>query len=819
MKVTRNWLRQYVDIDEPASTIAEQLSMLGLEVEGVEERPDPLAGVVVARILASEKHPNADRLSVCRVTDGQEERQIVCGASNFQTNDKVPLALPGTSLKPSPDEEPITIKKSKLRGVQSEGMLCSATELGTGEDSSGLMILPTDAPVGDPLSDYLGRPKEDVLFDLEITPNRPDLNSVIGIARELHAKSNRAFHVPDPELPTDKANGDGASRPIDRWVNVRLEAPDLCPRYTARVIRDVQVGQSPDWLRYALEQVGIRSINNIVDVTNYVMLEIGQPLHAFDYDALFTPEKSQATSPSIVVRQATSGEQFVTLDGEKRDLSPETLLIADETKGLALAGVMGGANSEINADTTNILLESAYFKPQNIRATAKRLGLQTDASYRFERGADIEICDWASRRAASLILQTAGGQLVDGLADAYPVPHEPKEITLRHNKVAGVLGLEIPATAQTDYLHRLGLEAIGQQEADTTRFRIPSFRVDLKREIDLIEEVARIHGVERIPTTTPRGVLGEHPFDSTYDELAEIRHLLTGLGINEAQGQTLISESNVRSGGIASPIRLEYPLSSDMNVLRPSLIPGLLDSLQHNLAHKNHDVALFEIGRVFPSSDNPSHEELRLAITLTGARYPTFWSGPERGVKMDIYDLKGIIEEMGDQFGVPSFRYIRSPENQTLYLESASLCLGDTQLGEIGQLRPQLAKAYDLRDPVLVAELNLDTLLAHRNRMAAFQPLPTYPDIRRDIALVLPEATLHETVVNAIRDAQPPHLERIELFDLYRGENVAEGYKSMAYELTYRHPSRTLTDNEVNATQEQLLQHLRSELGATIRDS
>lgn len=794
--------------------------MLGIEVEGVQKLGGEFEGVVVAEVLAREKHPNADKLSLCRVNDGKAERQIVCGAQNFKAGDKVPLILPGASLPlKAGEKEPLTIKVGKIRGVESHGMLCSPKELGLADDADGLLILRMDAKVGQPFSEYLGRASGDVVYDLEITPNRPDLNSVIGIARDISAVTGNRLRVPDvsegrvTRVPNSIGeSGARVTRPsgdVSSLVAVCIDDTELCPRYTARVVRGVKIGPSPDWLKSALEKVGIRSISNVVDVTNYVMLETGQPLHAFDYHLI---AKSADGKPTIVIRRASEGEKFMTLDGQQRTLTSDMLLIADETKAIALAGVMGGANSEINLNTADVLIESAYFKPQNIRVTSRKLDVRTESSYRFERGADVEICDWASQRAAQLILETAGGQLAEGVVDAYPKRFEPKQVALRCAKTNELLGVEIPADQQSDYLKRLGLDQV-----NGSSFRIPSFRVDLKREADLIEEVARLHGVEKIPATTPRGAIGTNAFDEVHDRIAEARRILTGLGLNEAQGQTLISDSAAKLV-TAEIVALQNPLSSDMNVLRPSLLPGLLDALRHNVSHKNYDIALFEAGRVFLPSQNGAKEQRHVAIALTGHRNPLFWSGDERDAKFDTFDLKGALEEFFEQLGVRGLTYASRTESTQLFLQSATIHLGKHQIGEIGQLSPTLAKRYDLRDAVLLAELNLDLLLARRSTTKSLKPLPAFPSIRRDVAMLVPESTAHEAVVQTVKKARAQNLESVELFDVFRGKNVPSGQKSLAYAFTYRSAERTLTDAEVNAAHERLIQELKQNLGAVIRE-
>ncbi len=833
MKVTLNWLKQYVEFDWTAEELAERLTMLGIEVEGVQKLGGEFEGVVVAQVITKDKHPNADKLTVCRVNDGKGERQIVCGAQNFKPGDKVPLILPGSSLPAKAGEAPFTIKVGKIRGVESHGMMCSPQELGVGEPVEGLLILREDAKVGQPFAEYLGRTGSDVVYDLEITPNRPDLNSVIGIAREISAVTGNPLIRPPIRLTE-------ASSRAEELVAVRIEDPELCPRYTARVLRGVKITRSPEWLSSALEKVGVRSISNVVDVTNYVMLETGQPLHAFDSHLL--AKAAGDACPTIVVRRAAEAEKFMTLDGQERTLTSQMLLIADETKAVALAGVMGGQNSEINLNTVDVLIESACFKPQNIRATSKKLELRTESSYRFERGADIGICDWASQRAAQLILETAGGTLAQGVVDAYPNPFTPKQIALRHSQTEAVLGIPVPVEQQIESLQRLGLEidtppgiasSTGVRMAHTTTFRVPSFRVDLKREIDLIEEVARLHGVDKIPATPPRGAVGSNFYDAVHDQLAEARRILTGLGLFEAQGQTLISDVAGKLMAGESLVPLSNPLSSDMNVLRPSLLPGLLDALRHNLNHKTYDVPLFELGRVFTVAQasppvgsagvspagRTTLEERHVAIALTGQRSPLFWKGDDREARFDIYDLKGLLEEFLEQFGLRGQNYVRRADSTSLFLESATINLGKFQLGEFGQLLPPLARQFDLRDPVLLAELNLDTFLARRNTGKSFRPLPAFPAIRRDVAMILPDATTHEGILQVVKQAKPANLAGVELFDVFRGKNVPPGQKSMAYAFTYRHAERTLTDAEVNAAHEKLVAQLKQRLQAVVRES
>jgi phenylalanyl-tRNA synthetase beta chain len=833
MKVTLKWLKQYVNFNWSPDELTERLTMLGLEVEGVQKISAAFDGIVVAQVITRDKHPNADKLSLCRVNDGTGERQIVCGAQNFKAGDKVPLILPGASLPPKPGEkEPFTIKVGKIRGVESHGMMCSPQELGLPDQVDGLLILREDAKVGQPFAEYLGRSGSDVVYDLEVTPNRPDLNSVIGIAREIAAVTGNPLRIPELKIQNAKLK-------IEDLIAVRIEDAELCPRYTARVVKGVKVGPSPDWLRSTLEKVGIRSISNVVDMTNYVMLETGQPLHAFDYHLI---AKSKDGKPTIVVRRAAADEKFKTLDNQERTLTNEMLLIADEQKGIALAGVMGGANTEINDSTQDVLIESAFFNPTNIRRTSKQLGLRSESSYRFERGADVGICDWASRRAAQLILETAGGELAEGVVDVQPKIREPKSITLHFAKTQALLGIPIPHPEQISSLVKLGLKLVDQSPGVCT-FEIPTWRVDLKREVDLIEEVGRLYGIEKIPSTPPRGALGANAFDAVYDQIGEAKRILIGLGLDEAQSQTLVDNTaagrtvedkfhDINELGIPtgpSPgeskklIWLSRPMNSDMNTLRPSLLVGLFDSIAHNHAHGNSSVALFEIGKIF-RNETQIAEKRSLAIVLSGLRQPEFWAGENRNAHFDSSDLKGIVEEFMEQFGVRGVVYKRQQPPHDLYLEGAEVSLGGKiVLGSIGQLNPKCFdyfRSYDhkIRDHVFVAEFNLDLLLSKRNPAKSFKPLPQFPSSRRDVAMLVPEATTHDAVLQTVKQAKAANLESVELFDMFRGKHVPAGQKSLAYAFTYRSPEKTLTDAEVNAAHEKLVAQFKQHLGATVRE-
>jgi len=635
MNISINWLKDYVDIEETPQELADMLTMAGLETASITELGEGCEDIVVAQILKKEQHPNADRLSLCQVTDGEETYPIVCGATNMVEGDKVALARVGSVLPGN-----FKIKKAKLRGVESHGMMCSERELGLSDEHSGIIILPKETAVGTKLVEALGLP--DTVIEVEITPNRPDWLSVVGVAREISANTGRALKMPPSEV------NEGIDSATEA-TSVEINAPYLCHRYTARFIKGVKVGPSPLWMQNRLKAAGVRPISNVVDVTNYVLMELGHPLHAFDFNKL--------RGGKIVVKRAEEGEKFTTLDGQERALTGENLMICDGEGSVGVAGVMGGLNSEVSDETVDVLLESAYFFPPNIRATAKALGLSTEASYRFERGADIEGLVTALERAARLIVETAGGTVLKGIIDNYPTAHDKRRITLRVPRIAQVLGLEIASGRAVECLKGLGIEVI---EADDERIvtLAPTHRVDIEREIDLIEEIARIVGYNNIPSTLPRisiqpGVpAGERPF---YEKC---RDLLAAAGLNEIITYSFIDpEDDNRialepDSPLRAKVKIQNPLGVETSVLRTTLLPSLLRVAGNNVRRGNKDIKLFEVGKTFhPEEGMPLPEEhVRMAGLLTGSREPlTWWAKQDR---LDFFDGKGVVERVFSAIGV-----------------------------------------------------------------------------------------------------------------------------------------------------------------------
>jgi phenylalanyl-tRNA synthetase beta chain len=795
MKTSLTWLKTHLDLaDVTVEKMRDQLTFAGIEVEGVEVRGIDSDKIVVTQILESKPHPNADRLSVCQVDDGSgAPRQIVCGAKNYQVGDKVPLALPGAVLPGG-----IVIKEGKLRDVQSNGMMCSGRELGLSDDHAGLLILDAAAPVGKLFRDLQ---PPDVIFDLEITPNRPDLLSHYGLARELAALTGsplRPLAVPEPVVEKPAA------------ADIRLEAADGCPLYTARIVRGVTVAPSPEWLQARLQSIGLRPVNNIVDITNFVLHEVGSPLHAFDLAKL---------SGGIIVRRATARESITVLDGTVHTLDVGDLVIADQARALAIAGVMGGEASGVVDGTRDILLESAYFTPAGIRRTARRLGLSSDSSYRFERGADPQNAKNASALAVKLILEIAGGQAAAELLVAGAAPKLTHDVTLDEDRALKLLGIPDLTRAEMErVLASLGLEKAGES------WRIPSHRADLQRSIDLVEEVSRVIGLDRVPGRTAGAFTPSQSTDRAYDFAMSLRQALVNRGWFEAQTLRLISREQVRDAlGPAIPedkaIAVKNPLSEDHTTLRPSLVPGLLASAALNIRHGRSRLRFFEIGRVFVANPNgSSREEDRVALLISGPVQSSTWHAKE-SPPADVFDLRGALEALP---GVAGSSLDLSPKPLEGWLLSAEVKRGSKTLGWIAQVHPARARKIDARHPVYVAELSLSALQQGAQGVTKFTGLPRFPGMTRDVSLEvpadLPSARIGEFF--AAQQKKEPLMTGAEVFDVFAdptGEKLPSDKKSMAWSLTYRSPERTLESKEVDEAHARVLQALLGTLPATIR--
>ena len=791
MKFSENWLRELVEVKADRAALAHALTMAGLEVEELTPLGEGLAGVVVAEIVAAEKHPQADRLQVCKVDAGQgEPLQIVCGAPNARVGIKVPLATVGAQL---PGD--VSIKAAKLRGVESFGMLCSAKELGIDADASGLLELPLDAPVGQPLAAYLGLP--DASFELKLTPNRPDCLGLVGLAHDVAALfGSHVKTVAQAEVPVSSEARRG----------IRLEAGKDAPRYLGRIIEGIDLAaKTPLWLAERLRRAGLRPINAVVDVTNYVMLELGQPLHAFDNDTL---------DGDIVVRHARAGETLKLLDGSEAKLDDGFVLIADEKKALAVAGVMGGHDSRVTDATRNVFLESAHFAPAAIMGRARKLGLHTDASHRFERGVDPGLPRRALERASELLLAIAGGQAGPVLVaeNAADLP-QPVPVTLRRARLKRVLGVDVADAEVARIFTALGMrvETIG----DGWRVTAPSSRFDIEREEDLIEEVARIFGYDKIPTHSPSGalVLAIEP-EARINELA-LREQLAARGYHEAVNLSFVAAELLSRWGFNEQlVPLANPLSADLAVMRPSLLPGLVEALRHNRARQQERVRLFEVARVF-AEGNPPIETPSLAIAACGTARAEQWGEPSRA--LDFFDLKGDLDALL-AWGGESERWSVHADGLPGWLHpgrGARISRDGETAGYLGALHPQLAKALDLGPDVHVLELALEPLLARRLPKA--QPVARFPSVRRDIAVEVPEDVTWSRIGEVVRGTLGGVLKELRLFDRYSGKGVEAGRKSLAMGLILQDASRTLVDDDADRCVRQAIAALEQTCQAKLR--
>ena len=798
MNVTLNWLKNYIDFEFSPSELADRLTMLGVEVESIKQLGAELEGVVVGSVTAIRPHPNADKLVLCQVDIGEtEELQIVCGAPNVREGMLAPVATIGATLPIG-----LTIKRAKLRGETSHGMLCSEKELGLSEDAAGLMELPTDTPLGISLSEALGL--DDVVFELEITPNRPDCLSLIGVAREIRAETGNALKLPRVDFNEDETD-------IRAVTSVTIEAPDLCPRYAARVIRGVKVGQSPTWLQQRLESVGVGVINNIVDITNFVLMEYGQPLHAFDYHKL--------TENRIVVRRAIAGENITTLDEVDRELTPDMLVIADAEKPVALAGIMGGYDSEITETTADVLLESAYFNPSSIRATAKALGVSTEASYRFERGADPGAVLAALDRATQLIAKLAGGSICEGIVDVYPGEQPLRQVQLRPERVNFVLGTALDARKMAQILRDLGFD-VKANGTENYQVTVPTFRSDITREIDLIEEIARVYGYDNIPTTLPKGDIPVPAPNPGTEVRKRIKHFLLAAGMTEAINYSFCDPNcfdKIRftaDDPHRDALKLQNPLSPEMSVLRTTLIPSLLENAQHNRNHQIDTIALFEVGSVFMRNGKQKEPE-RVTGILAGQIGDGVYSNPYR--EPDFYDIKGLVEGILEVCGVVDYTLQKTDVPTFHPGRNAAVLLDDKQLGTFGEAHPEVLENYDLPYKAYLFDFDMEALVAATIFAKRFEPIPIYPTVERDLAIVVDKEVLSDMPTELIYATGGELVKSVRLFDVYEGEQVPEGKKSLAYAITYHSATETLTDKAVNALHDKVVKHLNQKLGAELR--
>jgi phenylalanyl-tRNA synthetase beta chain len=799
MRVPLSWLADYVSGDLSVDRVAQGLTNAGLKVEAIHREGADFEGVVVGEVLSVEPHPKADRLVLVEVdAGGDEPLRIVCGARNFGKGDRVPVALVGATLPGG-----FTISERKVMGETSHGMLCAADELGLGDDHAGIMILPPDPPIGAPLAEVLGL--GEVVLEIDVTPNRPDAMSLLGIAREVAAFNGGELRPPAAALTE-------GGQDVAALASIRIDDTEGCPRYLGMVLTGVDgAAQSPPVARRRLTAAGVRPISAIVDATNYALLVTGHPMHAFDLDLL--------GEHAIVVRRAAPGEHLTAIDGTDRELDPGDLVIADAGRPVALAGIMGGKDSEVSATTTRVLLESAYFEPTSVLRTSKRHGLRSEASARFERGADPNGVADAARFASALMQEWAGGTVAPGAIDVYPSPVRPRPVTLRPERARLVLGLPLDTSEMVEALDRFGLDAV--EEGGLIRATVPTRRPDINAEEDLIEEIARYIGFERIPTRVPRGLPEGGSLTREQRLLREIRGLLTGAGLWEAYTSSLIGPGDI--GRMAYPeghearsaIALTNPLVVDESLLRPSLLPGLVAAVARNAARRNLTVRLFEIGRCFARSDDLlPHESLRLAIALHGPAGLAWHTGAR---DLDFYDLKGAVDALSTGLRIPDVAWEPVDDPVLHPARAARVLSGERVLGNAGELSPEATERHDLQYRAYVAEFDLATLLELATPPFGVTEISRFPSVLLDLAVSVAEEVPSGAVLATAREAGGTLLEAVRLFDVYRGGQVGEGRKSLGLSLAFRRSDRTLKEDEAIAARDAIATALSQRHGASVR--
>ena len=799
MLVPLNWLKEYVEIDVSPEELGEMLTMAGLELEAIHYRGKGLENIIVAQIKKIDKHPNADRLSLCIVTDGTTDYNVVCGASNMKAEDKVALATIGTILPPTEKfTDGLKIKKSKIRGEVSEGMLCAENELGLSESSDGIMILPDDLVPGTKIVDALSL--NDAIFEIAITPNRPDCLSVYGIAREVAAILGKTLKQPEYLLKEDGKN-------ISSVVDVEIKNDTGCLRYSCRYIDGVKISESPDWLKNRLESCGIRSINNVVDITNYVLLEFGQPLHAFNHNLL--------KGKKIIVRFAENEEVITTLDGVERKLTPDDILICDEEKPIALGGIMGGLNSEVVETTENVLLESAYFDPTTIRKTSKRTGLRSDSSYRFERGVDPNNVVNSLNRAASLIMEFAGGKLSKSAIDVYKKEILPCEVEISVERINRVLGINTTTSEIVEILQSLKIDIV-KSDNDILKLLIPTFRVDITREIDVIEEVGRMVGYNNIPTVTPYVEMTTNEIEPSRKMVDQLKQTFISSGFFEAVNYSFEDPELIKLFNSDDTIKILNPLTTENSDMRNSLLPGLVKDLKLNLSRQVGDIRLFEVGKIFiPKRDGQlPKEEKRFTAISTGKRQPEVWDNED----INLFDLKSIITKCLET--ITHSREITFSKTADINFlhpgKSSYISIQDTLIGIIGELHPDYSEKLGIDKTVNIMDIDLDKLLTHYKSDYNFTPLPKFPSVRRDISLIVDKDISAGEMINKINSVSNL-VEEAWIFDYFQSESLGKDKKSVGISILLRSDEKTLTDEDANEVQKLAINELNNSLGAELR--
>jgi len=805
MKISLKWLKDYIDIKLAPHELAERLTMAGLEVKGIQTTGGTWDNVVIGEVIVLNPHPNADRLKLATINLGTEKVITVCGAPNIELGQKVAFARIGAGLIDSYTGKITVLKPVKIRGVASEGMVCSEKELAISDSHEGILVLPPEAPIGAPLSDYLG----DVIFDLDLTPNRPDCLSVVGIAREITALTDEPLRL----LPIHYEELENS---IDSFTSVDIADSDLCPRYCASLITGIKIASSPNWLQQRLNSHGMRPINNVVDITNYVMLEYGQPLHAFDYHKL--------GGGRIIVRRARNGETITTLDGSERALKPDILVIADKEKAVAVAGIMGGLDSEVTDKTDTILLESANFDQAAIRRGCSHLQVQSEASIRFDKGLNSELPLIPLKRATQLLLELAGGRAASGIIDVYPGKAELKTLLLSTREVKRLSSLKINIDGILKVLSSLGFECKKADSGSSISVLVPYWRSDIKCSADLVEDIVRIIGYEKIPMTRLASPLPQQksklsPPAQPSNLREKLRSVLTGCGFHEILTYSLVSLEKLHRLSFnpdskIQALKVANPMTREQEYLRTSLRADLLATLAHNQKFEPAGIRLFEIGKVFlPRGEDLPEEKEMLCAVLSGPRAELSWRIKDEA--LDFFDAKGVVVTILNRLGLKASFNIGDDEN--LYPgKRADIIVQDEKVGITGEVHPRVLQTFELSNTGYLIEIHLAKLSSMITWDKEYKPIPRFPNVPRDIALVVDEQVSYRTVENIVGSF--PLVMQVTLFDLYRGKQIPEGKKSFAIRIVYQSPGRTLTDEEVDRTQEQMLAILHQELGATLRD-
>ena len=798
MLISLNWLKQYIDLDGiEINEMENALTMIGQEVEKIEIAGSNLENVVTAKIIEKEMHPDSDHLTVCKVDNGKEILQIVCGASNHKAGDKVVLAQIGARLS-----EDFVIKKGKIRGKESCGMLCSEVELGIGSDKDGIIILPEDAPVGVPFKDYLGI--NDTVFELEITPNRPDCLSHIGIARELSAYYSKELKYPETEIKSE------IEEKTSDNVKVSIEDSNLSRRYVTRILKNVTVKESPKWLKERIEAVGLRSINNIVDVSNFILMEMNHPNHVFDLDKIEGNE--------IKVKSAVKGDKLVTLDEQERELEDGDIVICDSKKILALGGVMGGLDSEVTDNTKNILLEVAQFNPQNVRKTSRRLTLSSDSSYRFERGIDVEDSIKVINRLANLIQEVAGGEILNGYVDVYPVPHENKVAELNFERLNRFVGKVIPREKVIEILRNLEIDV--KDNGDTLTLTAPSYRDDLELEQDYFEEVIRMYGFDNIENILPRVDINKNSTLDTTKLTDKVKTICASVGLKEVINYSFIPKDalqKLKFTGVSKDklIDISNPITEDFVTMRPTLLYSLIKNAKDNMNRNVSNIRFFEVSRTFEKAEELAKEDIKVGIILAGENDKTLWN--PKPVHYDFYDLKGIVEEIFSKLKFQSFSIKRSVQTEFHPGRSADVFVGKEYIGSFGEIHPDVLENFGLdKKTILVAEFNIELIKKYINKPFVYQGIVKYPAVPRDLALVMNENILVGDVLKTIEKIDKK-VEKVELFDIYQGIGVEPGKKSVAISILLRDDSKTLEEKEINDIIDKILAKMKKDYMAELR--